>query len=154
MNRNKVFSALTKFGKSERRKFIAVEVSDQMGERVKPHLTNQSIRASDSLFSKSAYPCLRILMNLLRPECFQFFTVKKRSGDYLLSRLQAVPSAQGCLTSVFGMGTGVPTLLWSPDYIQTRGATACRSRVGRYKRRGPAATYSPTYWQYHRREGA
>ena len=133
MNRNKVFSALTKFGKSERRKFIAVEVSDQMGERVKPHLTNQSIRASDSLFSKSAYPCLRILMNLLRPECFQFFTVKKRSGDYLLSRLQAVPSAQGCLTSVFGMGTGVSTLLWPPGRQTVSaffGTTLCRFGEG------------------------
>ena len=32
---------------------------------------------------------------------------KKKPGDDLLSRPEAVPSALGVLTSVFGMGTGV-----------------------------------------------
>ena len=30
------------------------------------------------------------------------------------TRKTAVPSARGCFTSVFGMGTGVSALLWPP----------------------------------------
>ena len=40
---------------------------------------------------------------------------KKKSGIYLLSRRKtAVPSARERFTSVFGMGTGISTLLWPP----------------------------------------
>ena len=38
----------------------------------------------------------------------------KKPGSDLLSRKAAVPSARGCFTSVFGMGTGVSALLWPP----------------------------------------
>ena len=39
---------------------------------------------------------------------------EKKPGSDLLSRKAAVPSARGCFTSVFGMGTGVAALLWPP----------------------------------------
>ena len=39
---------------------------------------------------------------------------EKKPGSDLLSRKTAVPSARGCFTSVFGMGTGVSALLWPP----------------------------------------
>ena len=42
---------------------------------------------------------------------------KKKSGIYLLSRGRtAVPSARERFTSVFGMGTGISTLLWTPEH--------------------------------------
>ena len=44
---------------------------------------------------------------------------KKRLGGYLLSRKNAVPSAWERLTSVFGMGTGISTLLWPPSQLST-----------------------------------
>ena len=40
--------------------------------------------------------------------------IKKEPGSYLLSRLEAVSSAQGSLTSVFGMGTGISSPPWPP----------------------------------------
>jgi hypothetical protein len=44
----------------------------------------------------------------------------KKAGDDLLSRRRApVPSAKKRFTSVFGMGTGISTSLWSPaDYLE------------------------------------
>ena len=39
---------------------------------------------------------------------------KKPGSDLLSRRRAAVPSARGCFTSVFGMGTGIAALLWPP----------------------------------------
>ena len=41
---------------------------------------------------------------------------KKKAGSVLLSHLSAVSSAKGCLTSVFGTGTGISTSLWPPAF--------------------------------------
>lgn len=48
-DRNKMCSALTKFGKSESRKFIAAEVSDQVGgvKTSSQESINSSVSASD-----------------------------------------------------------------------------------------------------------
>ena len=48
---------------------------------------------------------------------------EKKPGSDLLSRRNAVPSARGCFTSVFGMGTGVAALLWPPGgHLGAQGA--------------------------------
>ena len=39
---------------------------------------------------------------------------KEKAGGGLLSRLEAVPSALGRLTSVFGTGTGISAPPWPP----------------------------------------
>ena len=44
----------------------------------------------------------------------RLFYNKKEPGSCLLSRLEAVSSAQGSLTSVFGMGTGISSPPWPP----------------------------------------
>lgn len=41
---------------------------------------------------------------------------QKKAGSVLLSHLSAVSSAKGCLTSVFGTGTGISTSLWPPAF--------------------------------------
>ena len=51
--------------------------------------------------------------------CYSVKVADKKPGDDLLSRDPAVqvPSALESLTSVFGMGTGVASLLLSPDIL-------------------------------------
>jgi hypothetical protein len=52
-----------------------------------------------------------------KPRTFPLGAFEKYSGNDLLSHslTAAVPSAQWSLTSVFGMGTGVTSTLWSPE---------------------------------------
>ena len=46
--------------------------------------------------------------------------IKKAGDDLLSQRRTLVPSAKERFTSVFGMGTGISTSLWSPaSYIES-----------------------------------
>ena len=53
---------------------------------------------------------------------------QKKAGSVLLSHLSAVSSAKGCLTSVFGTGTGISTSLWPPAFINCVSAGAYGAR--------------------------
>ena len=55
---------------------------------------------------------------------------KGKAGGGLLSRLWAVSSAQGRLTSVFGTGTGISAPPWPPAYKK-------HFKKGRRRRGGP-----------------
>ena len=43
--------------------------------------------------------------------------IKKKPGNVLILRPKVLHQPLRCLTSVFGMGTGVPTVPSSPDFF-------------------------------------
>ena len=69
----------------------------------------------------TSFPVVQVVKNpqSSRPRAYEDKAIKK-AGDDLLSRRRApVPSAKKRFTSVFGMGTGISTSLWSPaDYYE------------------------------------
>ena len=79
------------------------------------------------LFASRRPAALRTKKNA--PESFRGGSAgKKKAGSVLLSHLSAVSSAKGCLTSVFGTGTGISTSLWPPAFINCVSAGAYGAR--------------------------
>ena len=75
-----------------------------------------------NLLNKSGDPTgIRTRVTAVKGRCLNRLTMGpyKKTGDVLISQAAShqVSSALKSLTSVFGMGTGVTSLLLSPDYV-------------------------------------